>query len=115
MACHHCGHRERVPDRCDACGSTSVARHGAGTERIEHELRDGLDVPVFRLDAGHRGAKDAVPELLAPLPRRAGGLLLGTQMVAKGTTSPTSRSASCSTPTARCASPTSAPRSARSR
>ena len=33
----------------------------------------------------------------------------------RATTSPTSRSASCSTPTARCASPTSAPRSARSR
>jgi primosomal protein N' (replication factor Y) len=84
MACHHCGHRERVPDRCDACGSTSVARHGAGTERIEHELRDGLDVPVFRLDADTAGAKDAVPDLLARFRAAPSGLLLGTQMVAKG-------------------------------
>jgi primosomal protein N' (replication factor Y) len=37
LACHHCGHRERVPARC-ACGSTAVARHGAGTERLQHEL-----------------------------------------------------------------------------
>ncbi len=42
IACHHCGHRERMPDRCRACASVSVARHGAGTERIEHELRDAL-------------------------------------------------------------------------
>jgi primosomal protein N' (replication factor Y) len=84
IACHHCGHKERVPDRCDACGSLSVARHGAGTERIEHELRAGLDVPVFRLDADTAATKDAVPELLARFRAAPAGLLLGTQMVAKG-------------------------------
>jgi primosomal protein N' (replication factor Y) (superfamily II helicase) len=84
IACHHCGHRERVPERCDACGSLAVARHGAGTERIEHELREGLDAPVFRLDADTAGAKDAVPELLARFRAAPAGLLLGTQMVAKG-------------------------------
>ena len=30
VACHHCGHREPVPDRCPDCASVSVARHGAG-------------------------------------------------------------------------------------
>jgi primosomal protein N' (replication factor Y) len=84
IACHHCGHRERVPDRCDACGSLAVARHGAGTERIEAELREALDVPVFRLDADTATAKDAVPELLARFHAAPAGLLLGTQMVAKG-------------------------------
>ena len=84
IACHHCGHRERVPDRCDACGSLAVARYGAGTERIEAELREALDVPVFRLDADTAGTKDAVPELLARFRAAPAGLLLGTQMVAKG-------------------------------
>jgi primosomal protein N' (replication factor Y) len=84
MACHHCGHRERVPDRCDACGSLSVARHGAGTERLEAELADLLDVPIFRLDADTAQLKDAVPELLARFRAAPAGLLLGTQMVAKG-------------------------------
>jgi primosomal protein N' (replication factor Y) (superfamily II helicase) len=84
IACHHCGHRERVPDRCDACGSLAVARYGAGTERIETELRETLDVPVFRLDADTAGLKDAVPELLAGFHAAPRALLLGTQMVAKG-------------------------------
>ena len=84
LACHHCGHRERVPSRCDACGSLSVARHGAGTERVEAELRAALDVPVFRLDADTAVNKDAVPELLARFQAAPAGLLLGTQMVAKG-------------------------------
>ena len=40
--------------------------------------------PVFRLDADTAGAKDAVPELLARFDAAPAGLLLGTQMVAKG-------------------------------
>jgi primosomal protein N' (replication factor Y) (superfamily II helicase) len=84
IACHHCGHRERVPERCDACGSLTVARHGAGTERIEAELRETLEAPVFRLDADTAATKDAIPELLARFRAAPAGLLLGTQMVAKG-------------------------------
>jgi len=84
VACHHCGHRERVPERCDACGSPAVARYGAGTERLEAELAEALDVPVFRLDADTAGVKDAVPELLARFATAPAGLLVGTQMVAKG-------------------------------
>ena len=40
--------------------------------------------PVFRLDADTAANKDAVPELLARFHAAPAGLLLGTQMVAKG-------------------------------
>lgn len=76
LACHHCGHRERVPTRCDACGSVSIARHGTGTERLESEL----DGPVFRLDADV--AHPA--RVLAAFEAAPTGVLVGTQMVAKG-------------------------------
>jgi primosomal protein N' (replication factor Y) (superfamily II helicase) len=92
VACHHCGHREPAPARCGECSSMSVARHGAGTERLQHELSDVLDdgsFPVFRLDA------DVVADPLARSENSAGallrrfeaaesGVLIGTQMVAKG-------------------------------
>ncbi len=87
VACHHCGHRERVPQRCVACGAVDVARHGAGTERLEHELREalgGADFPVFRLDADVVGLKDRVGQLLAAFQAAPSGVLVGTQMVAKG-------------------------------
>jgi primosomal protein N' (replication factor Y) len=86
VACHHCGHREPVPSRCGACGSVSVARHGAGTERIEHELRDtlgGEDFPIFRLDADSTGLEHRA-RTLQQFERAPAGLLVGTQMVAKG-------------------------------
>ena len=77
LACHHCGHRERVPERCDACGSVSIARHGTGTERLEAELDLG---PVFRLDADVGDAAAVLRRFEAA----ARGILVGTQMVAKG-------------------------------
>ncbi|MEA2220593.1 MAG: hypothetical protein QOJ35_3219 [Solirubrobacteraceae bacterium] len=79
LACHHCGHRERVPARCTACGSMSVARHGAGTERLEHDLAE-IGHEVFRLDADVADA-GALLRRFEAAPR---GILVGTQMVAKG-------------------------------
>jgi len=87
ISCHHCGHREATPPRCDACGSGSVARHGLGTERLEHELAAALgggDYPIFRLDADVAGAKGRAAAVLARFERAAAGVLVGTQMVAKG-------------------------------
>jgi primosomal protein N' (replication factor Y) len=89
VACHHCGHREVVPERCPACASVSVARHGAGTERIEHELREALDsnpthpFPIFRLDAD-ASTLDARARTLQAFEHASAGVLVGTQMVAKG-------------------------------
>ncbi|MFZ0091938.1 MAG: primosomal protein N', partial [Solirubrobacteraceae bacterium] len=86
VACHHCGHRERVPERCSACASVSVARHGAGTERIEHELREALGdarFPIFRLDAD-AATLPARARTLQRFASAPAGVLVGTQMVAKG-------------------------------
>src|SRR6202012_5631546 len=86
IACHHCGHRERMPDRCGACGSVSVARHGAGTERIADELREALGgdgFPIFRLDADSSSLPERARTLQA-FQAAPAGVLVGTQMVAKG-------------------------------
>jgi primosomal protein N' (replication factor Y) (superfamily II helicase) len=108
VACHHCGHREAAPARCGDCHSTSVARHGAGTERVQHDLASVFDdgsFPVFRLDADAlagaegparggpaagmvAGAETAGDSGVGALLRRFEaadcGVLIGTQMVAKG-------------------------------
>ena len=86
LACHHCGHRRRAPSRCEGCGSVAVARHGAGTESVEEELRDafGSELPVFRLDADVAAGKDRLARTLAAFETARSAVLVGTQMVAKG-------------------------------
>ncbi len=94
LACHHCGYREPVPDRCPHCSSSAVARHGAGTERLAHDLAavfDEGDFPVFRLDAdavlagsGEEGPDAGAAAILRAFQAAPRGALIGTQMVAKG-------------------------------
>ena len=84
VACHHCGHREPVPPVCGDCGSASVARHGAGTEQLERELEELMrPLPVFRLDADVTAA-GAGGAVLGRFDAAPAGVLVGTQMVAKG-------------------------------
>ncbi len=85
LRCHHCGHAEPAPELCSACGSTELARIGAGTQRLERELAKRVpELELIRLDADTA----AKPELLADALRRFAetdrAVLLGTQMVAKG-------------------------------
>jgi primosomal protein N' (replication factor Y) (superfamily II helicase) len=84
VSCHHCGHRERSPQVCPDCGSASVARHGAGTEQLERELEELVaPLPVFRLDSDVAAAA-GVATVLRRFDEAPAGVLVGTQMVAKG-------------------------------
>jgi primosomal protein N' (replication factor Y) len=86
VACHHCGHREPVPSRCPACASVAVARHGAGTEQLERELALAVgedEFPVLRLDADANGLQERA-RTLERFAAAPAGVLVGTQMVAKG-------------------------------
>ena len=85
LHCHHCGLVAPRPDRCPVCGSVEIARLGAGTERLEAELGarfPGLD--VVRLDADTVGQPGELAGALARFRDAESGILLGTQMVAKG-------------------------------
>ena len=79
IACHHCGHRERVPTRCPDCGSVSIARHGTGTERLETSCR-----ALGPRCSGSTPTRAAGRRCSRAFQRRRAGVLLGTQMVAKG-------------------------------
>lgn len=85
LACHHCGHDEPIPEQCPECRSSDVVRMGAGTERIEVLLAERWPaVPVHRLDADAVRTRGAVGEILGAFARPGPGILVGTQMVAKG-------------------------------
>lgn len=93
LVCHHCGYTTAVPTVCPNCGSPYLKRFGAGTQRVEDELRGFLDaemgetetpVPVIRMDADTTSTKGAHQKLLETFAAAPPAVLLGTQMIAKG-------------------------------
>jgi primosomal protein N' (replication factor Y) (superfamily II helicase) len=85
LVCHHCAHTEALPRVCGDCDSTTLSQAGVGTEQIEALLADRLaPMPVFRLDADTAGARGAHARILAAFGEAERGVLVGTQMVAKG-------------------------------
>jgi primosomal protein N' (replication factor Y) len=74
-----------MPESCPACGSVTISRHGAGTERLERLLSELLaPLPVFRLDSDSAAGGGGHLEILTRFQDTDAGVLLGTQMVAKG-------------------------------
>jgi primosomal protein N' (replication factor Y) len=85
LHCHHCGFSETMPAACPQCGSTELARVGAGTQRLEAELERRLpSLARFRLDAETAARPGALREILAAFAVAERAVLVGTQMVAKG-------------------------------
>lgn len=88
LACHHCGRRMPAPPTCPVCGSPYLKKFGAGTQRVESELRklleSRLDVRIVRMDADTTATRDAHERLLKEFARPGAAVLLGTQMIAKG-------------------------------
>ncbi len=85
LVCHHCAHTEPLPGVCSECGSTTLSRAGAGTERIEGLLGERLGpMPVFRLDSDTAAGRGAHARILDSFGEAESGVLVGTQMVSKG-------------------------------
>jgi primosomal protein N' (replication factor Y) len=85
LHCHHCGSQRPAPDHCDECGSTNILAIGAGTERIEHFLQEYFpDTQVNRIDRDSTRNKGSLEEKLEKAHSGESGILVGTQMLAKG-------------------------------
>jgi len=85
LACHHCGVRAPAPAACPVCGSRYLRRFGAGTQRVAAEVESVVPgLPVVRMDADTTSSKGGHEHRLAEFEAQPFGVLVGTQMVAKG-------------------------------
>ena len=84
LICHHCGARGRRPLACPDCGGLGLEPQGVGTERLEEALAGAFpDATLLRIDRGSTRRRGALEAQLARL-GDAPGILVGTQMLAKG-------------------------------
>ncbi|AII52958.1 primosomal protein N' [Hymenobacter sp. APR13] len=85
LRCHYCGHHDRMPVQCPACGSRNIKTVGFGTEKIEDDLKVMLpQANVQRMDLDTTRAKNSYQQIISDFEQQATNVLVGTQMVTKG-------------------------------
>ena len=85
LRCHYCEAVADIPERCPQCGSKYIKFFGAGTERVEAEIRELFpQARVVRLDQDTTVCKNSGDAIIEAFRRHEYDILLGTQMVAKG-------------------------------
>ncbi len=86
LMCHHCGISQAPPSLCPQCGSPYLRQLGPGTQYAEDQLRALLppNTAIIRMDADSTRGKNGHERLLDDFMAAPNGVLLGTQMIAKG-------------------------------
>ncbi|MGB2979847.1 MAG: primosomal protein N' [Candidatus Zixiibacteriota bacterium] len=85
LRCHYCGYQKDAPSLCPACRGHRFLYKGAGTQRIEEEVKKRFpDVGMERMDLDTTTRKGAHRRLLSDFGRKKFGILLGTQMITRG-------------------------------
>ncbi len=84
LICHHCGYQKPKPYACPDCGSLALQAQGFGTERLEEALKQIFpDIPCIRVDRETTRKRDGLEQQLKLLGQNP-GILVGTQILAKG-------------------------------
>ncbi|MBQ6300163.1 MAG: primosomal protein N' [Bacteroidales bacterium] len=85
LSCHYCGYHRSFTMRCPSCGEAALMERGAGTERIEEELREAFpDRRIERFDADTTRSKTAETQMIRDFAAGKIDILVGTQMITKG-------------------------------
>ncbi len=85
LRCHYCGQTLPPPKKCPECNSPYIKYFGAGTEKVQEEVRRLFpDARVARMDVDTTREKDAHARILDRFRRGEANVLVGTQMIAKG-------------------------------
>lgn len=86
LTCHHCGDSHPVLAKCPECGSPYLKQLGPGTQFAFEQLKALLPegTPIVRMDADTTRGKNGHERCLDEFIAAPTGVLLGTQMIAKG-------------------------------
>jgi primosomal protein N' (replication factor Y) (superfamily II helicase) len=86
LVCHHCGHIERTPQSCEACGTqNSLTVCGPGVERLAEEVALSFpDIRTIVLSSDFPGGTERLRRELDAVAKGEFQLIIGTQLVAKG-------------------------------
>ena len=85
LRCHYCDYTSLFSSRCPQCSSGELVARGAGTERVEEELRELLPLArIERFDADVAESKREEERIISSFAKGEIDILVGTQMLSKG-------------------------------
>ncbi len=85
LVCHYCNFQMSPPELCTQCKKGYLRFRGSGTERVESELHRLFPVAsIARMDRDTTRRRESHRELYEAFKERQVGVLVGTQMIAKG-------------------------------
>ena len=85
LICHYCGKTKREPRECPKCHSKYVKFFGAGTQRVEEEVKKYFNnVRILRMDVDTTREKHSYERIYNTFKNGEADILIGTQMVSKG-------------------------------
>jgi primosomal protein N' (replication factor Y) (superfamily II helicase) len=85
LRCHHCGRTAAPAERCPTCNSSRIRYFGAGTQRVEAELRGRWPaLRIGRLDSDTVAARRGFESVYDDFAQGRIDVLVGTQLAAKG-------------------------------
>jgi len=83
--CHYCDYAVPAPGTCPSCDGTELTELGAGTEKLEFDLKELLpQARLLRMDSDTTSGKGSHERLLSKMSDGSADILIGTQMIAKG-------------------------------
>jgi primosomal protein N' (replication factor Y) len=85
LVCHYCGTAKRQVNECPSCKSKYVKYFGAGTEKLEIEIKRMFPkARVLRMDVDTTRKKNSHEEIYNSFKNGEADILVGTQMISKG-------------------------------
>ena len=85
LICHQCNYKMPVPDVCPNCSNRQLKFLGAGTQKLEQEVKYTFPrARQLRWDSDATTGRSSNEDILRKFRGRQAEILIGTQMVAKG-------------------------------
>jgi primosomal protein N' (replication factor Y) len=85
LMCHHCGHEQKRPTVCSACGvEDSLVPIGPGIERVAEEAATRFPDARMVILSSDMGSNSQLKDRFAEIEKGEYDLVIGTQLVAKG-------------------------------
>ena len=85
LVCHYCGHIAQPQQVCPVCGNRFLRFSGAGTQKVEEELRELFpQARVLRMDLDTTMSRFSHERYFSDISAGKYDIIIGTQMVAKG-------------------------------